>query len=67
MAENKLDIHSNAFDKILEQEDRQRELIDRFPIGSEAWHQAWNTLDRILARKRAYENAVRKNRRGCWE
>lgn len=62
MAENRLNIQSPEFLKILAEEERLRKLKEQFPIQSPAWNSVWDKLDRILARKRAYENAVERNR-----
>ena len=62
MVENKLNIQSPAFLEILAEEDRLRKLKDQFPVQSPAWHAVWNKLDRVLARKRAYENAVKRRK-----
>lgn len=62
MVENKLNIQSPAFLEILAEEDRLRKLKDQFPMQSPAWNAVWNKLDRILARKRAYENAVKRRK-----
>lgn len=62
MAENRLNITSPAFLEILAEEDRLRKLKDRFPLQSPTWNAVWDKLDRVLARKHAYEHAVEKNR-----
>ena len=62
MVENKFNIHSKTFDEILAEEGRLRALKDRFPVGSEMWNQAWNKLEKILKRKKAYEAAVIRRR-----
>lgn len=62
MVENRLNIKSQAFLEILAEEERLRKLKDQFPLQSPAWNAVWDKLDRVLARKRAYENAVERNR-----
>ena len=64
MVENRLNIHTKAFDEILAEEERLRRLKNRFPIQSPAWNAVWDKLDRVLERKRKYEAAVERSR---WE
>ena len=66
--ENRLNIHTKAFDEILAEEERLRKLKNRFPIQSPAWNAVWDQLDRVLERKRKYEAAVERSRweRGQW-
>ena len=58
--ENRLRIKSKAFQEILTEESYLRDLKNRFPIQSPAWNSVWDQLDRILARKAAYERAVER-------
>ena len=60
--ENKMKIQSRAFQEILANESYLRDLKNRFQVNSVAWHAVWNQLDRVLARKEAYERAVAKKR-----
>ena len=66
MVTNRLNIHTEVFDEILEQEERLRERKNRYPIGSRAWHEVWDQLDKVLRRKKSYENAVEQNRTNNW-
>ena len=58
MVENKYNIRTAVFDGILKEEERLRKLANSFPKGSLEWNQAWDKLDHVLKRKRAYERAV---------
>ena len=58
--ENKMKIKSKAFQEILAEESYLRDLKNRFPIQSSAWNSVWDQLDRVLARKAAYERAVER-------
>lgn len=60
--ENRLNIHTKAFDEILAEEARLRELKNRFPLQSRAWNAVWDKLDRVLERKRRYEAAVERSK-----
>lgn len=62
MVENRLNIHTRAFAKILAEEERLRRLKNRFPIQSPAWNAVWNQLDWVLERKRRYEAAVERSK-----
>lgn len=62
IVENRLNIHTKAFDEILAEEARLRELKNRFPLQSPAWNSVWDQLDRVLERKRRYEAAVERSR-----
>ena len=68
MVENRLNIHTEAFEEILAEEERLRKLKKRFPIQSPAWNSVWDRLDRVLERNRQYEAAVERGRmeRGKW-
>ena len=60
--ENRLRIKSKTFQEILAEESYLRDLKNRFPIESRAWNSVWDQLDRVLARKAAYERAVERRR-----
>ena len=62
MVENKYNIHSVVFEDILKEEERLRKLANSFPKGSIEWNQAWDKLDRVLTRKKAYEKVVFESR-----
>ena len=62
VVENRLNLHSEAFEEILYEETILRREKDRVPVGSAAWNAVWNKLDRILERKRKYEAAVERSR-----
>ena len=64
MVENKYKIHTKAFEEILNEETRLRKLTQRFPKGSDSWNRAWDKLDLVLKRKKAYEEATLRNRGG---
>ncbi|MBR1988429.1 MAG: hypothetical protein IKA36_05270 [Clostridia bacterium] len=60
--ENRYNIRSQKFLEILAEEKRLRELKEKFPIGTIAWHRVWDQLDKVLKRKKAYEDAVLRNK-----
>ena len=60
--ENRLNIHTKAFEEILEEESKLREEKSLYQVGSQAWNRVWDRLDKVLKRKRNYENKVRNER-----